>query len=169
MSYWADDTEKLEELLEDRVLMNDLGLMTTEPPKGWQTVEEDGRTFLRHSGTGETKQMSSCYWCTSEKARAMHNERRAEARRVEARRVEAKHFYYTKGGCRIKMSSRVRHSKPVDWRTCDAMKNGRVCRKWQKLHQTEFNNRELPYRCQACRKANRDADPDFKPIGSDDE
>jgi hypothetical protein len=78
-------------------------------------------------------------------------------------------FYYTKGGCRIKQSSRVRDSKPVDWRRCDAMKDGRVCREWQELDDTEFNNRDLPYRCLECAKANRDTDPDFKPIGADDE
>jgi hypothetical protein len=111
--------------------------------------------------------------------------------RKEREEKAKSNFYYTKGGCRIKKSSRVRvsksvdssrvrdskpvdssrvrDSKPDDWRRCDAMKNGRVCRKWQKLHQTEFNNRELPYRCKKCRKANRDTDPDFKPIGSDDE
>lgn len=95
-------------------------------------------------------------------------------------------FYYLKGGCRIKKSSRVRELKPAkpakpvelkpakpanppDWRRCDAMKDGRVCRKWQKLHKTEFNNFDLPYRCRKCAKANRDTDPDFKPIGPDGE
>lgn len=76
-------------------------------------------------------------------------------------------YYYLKGGARIKKSSRVRKLNPPDWRRCDAMKDGKVCRKWQKLHKTEFNNLDLPYRCRTCAKANRDTDPDFKPIGPD--
>ena len=89
--------------------------------------------------------------------------------RKEREEKAKSNFYYTKGGCRIKKSSRVRGLKPDHWRRCDAMKNGRVCSKWQKLYQSEFNNLELPYRCQECRKANRDTDPDFKPIGPDNE
>lgn len=91
-----------------------------------------------------------------------------EARRVEAEKAKP-NFYYLKGGARIKHSTRVRELKPDNWRTCDAMRYGRVCKKWQMLRQTEFNRLYLPYRCRECAAANFDTDPDFKPIGPDGE
>ena len=137
--------------------------MLEAEPKDFQPVNENG--------TGEKMPMPSSPWDAVRALQRARKARRVEAE--EARRVEAENakpnFYYLKGGCRIKKSSRVRGLKPDHWRRCDAMKNGRVCSKWQKLYQSEFNNLELPYRCQECRKANRDTDPDFKPIGPDNE
>jgi hypothetical protein len=99
------------------------------------------------------------------KARRVETE---EARRVEAEGVKST-VTFTKGGARIKLSNRVREPKPDNWRTCDAMRYGRVCKKWQMLRQTEFNRLYLPYRCRECATANFDIDPDFKPIRPDGE
>ena len=185
MPYWADDIETLRALAIERNLVEPLeeadkitlvALLeqydymrdhpSDEPPKGWQTVEEGGQTFLRHAGTGEEKPM----WpCKSEALRAMHNARapaRAEARRVEARAMMKKY-----GGARTKKGDPNRTRKPpVDnWRKCDAMRYGKACKKWQKLRNRESNFLYRPYRCRECAAANFDTDPNFKPVGPDGE
>ena len=129
--------------------------VSDEPPKGFQSVKEHGTTFLRHSGTGEIMQMPP-RWPDEVRAR--------QVARIKAARVKTQK---ANEDTRTKQSSRVSAPKLAGWRRCDAMKDGKVCRKWQKLHKTEFNNLDLPYRCRTCAKANRDTDPDFKPIGPD--
>jgi hypothetical protein len=123
-------------------------------------IKENGKTYLHDEDTGEKVQV----W--SDEVRALRQARKA--RRVETENAKP-NFWFTKGGARIKKSSRVREPKPDNWRTCDAMRYGRVCKKWQKLRQTEFNFLDLPYRCRECTAANFDTDPDFKPIGPDGE
>ena len=131
--------------------------LASKPPKGFKTVTEKGVTFLRHSGTGEIMQMPP-RWPDEVRAR--------QVARIKAASVKTQK---ANEDARTKQSSRVSAPKLAGWRRCDAMRYGRVCRKWQKLRQDETNVLDLPYRCRECAAANFDTDPEFKPVGPDGE
>jgi hypothetical protein len=101
------------------------------PPKGFQSVHENGRTFLRHSGTGEEKPTPSGRW---DAVRALQQARKQKCPTLSTWKV----------GCvKYVQCEKVLHKK------CEARIDGKLCKKWEEVCPTVLCFKEK-FRCDEC-------------------
>ena len=101
------------------------------PPKGFKPVHENGRTFLRHSGTGEEKPMPSGRW---DAVRALQQARKKKKPTLSTFKI----------GC-------VKYIKceRVSEKQCEARIDGKLCKKWEEVDHSMLCIKEK-FRCHDC-------------------